>query len=166
MAQAERNEPGLSLWEIRLLRGLLGLALILFLIGVSTPMLTLTQLVFIRSSFSVVSGVYELFRNDQYLLFLLIGMFSLLLPMFKLWVIFRILMQPDGHSAEIRRYLHWMHDFGRWSMLDVLVVAVLVVTVKLGAIASVQVHFGLPVFGLAVLLIMFITQRVVKLAGG
>jgi len=56
-----------------------------------------------------------------------------------------------------------MHDYGRWAMLDVMVVAILIVTVKLGAIASIQVHSGLYVFGLAVLLIMFITHQVVNM---
>jgi paraquat-inducible protein A len=52
-----------------------------------------------------------------------------------------------------------MHEYGRWGMLDVFVVAVLLVTVKLGAIASVKVHPGLYYFGAAVLLMMIITHR-------
>jgi paraquat-inducible protein A len=56
-----------------------------------------------------------------------------------------------------------MHDYGRWAMLDVMVVAMLIVTVKLGVIATIQIHAGLYVFGSAVLLIMFITQRVVHI---
>ena len=56
-----------------------------------------------------------------------------------------------------------MHDYGRWAMLDVMVVAILIVTVKLGAIASIQVHAGLYVFGIAVLLIMFITHQAIAL---
>ena len=49
------------------------------------------------------------------------------------------------------------------AMLDVMVMAVLIVTVKLGAIASIKVHFGLFVFGASVLLIMIITNKVVRL---
>jgi paraquat-inducible protein A len=58
-----------------------------------------------------------------------------------------------------------MHRYGRWAMLDVMVVAVLIMTVKLGAIASIQVHYGLYVFGAAVLIIMLITGYVVRLTG-
>ena len=57
-----------------------------------------------------------------------------------------------------------MHDYGRWAMLDVMVVAILIVTVKLGTIASLQIHFGLYIFGAAVLLIMMITGRVIRLS--
>ena len=67
------------------------------------------------------------------------------------------------NTPDIKRYLHLMHEYGRWAMLDVMVVAVLIVTVKLGAIASVQVHYGLFVFGTAVVLIMLITKQVVHL---
>lgn len=56
-----------------------------------------------------------------------------------------------------------MHDYGRWAMLDVLVVAVLIVTVKLGMIASIEIHWGFYVFASAVLLIMLLTHRVARL---
>lgn len=59
-----------------------------------------------------------------------------------------------------------MHEYGRWAMLDVMVVAVLIVAVKLGAIVSVEIHYGLFVFGAAVLLIMLVTRRVVHLTEG
>ncbi len=81
----------------------------------------------------------------------------------KIGVLFRLLSQRKMDSPKIKRYLHLMHEYGRWAMLDVMVVAVLIVTVKLGAIASVQVHYGLYVFGAAVVLIMFITKQVVHL---
>jgi paraquat-inducible protein A len=56
-----------------------------------------------------------------------------------------------------------MHLYGKWSMLDVFVVAVLVVAVKLGAIADVEMRFGLYAFAASVLLTMFITARIVAL---
>jgi paraquat-inducible protein A len=56
-----------------------------------------------------------------------------------------------------------MHLYGKWSMLDVFVVAVLVVAVKLGAIADVEMRFGLYAFAASVLLTMFITSRIVGL---
>jgi len=48
-------------------------------------------------------------------------------------------------------------------MLDVYVVAILVVVVKLGAIADVEKHFGLYAYAASAILIMFITSRVVKM---
>jgi paraquat-inducible protein A len=49
-------------------------------------------------------------------------------------------------------------------MLDVYIVAVLIVTVKLGPLAEVTVEPGLYVFGAAVLLSMLVGARIEKLA--
>ena len=147
----------------RRLYWLLLVACVLLILGLGAPMLTISQFVVIRSSFSVLSGISELFINGHLLLFLLVTLLSLVLPILKIWILFIIVSNKRGNSTSIKRYLHLMHDYGRWSMLDVLVVAILIVMVKLGTIASIQIHFGLYVFGAAVLLIMFITNRVVSL---
>lgn len=151
--------------EVRILRILLVVATALFLAGIFLPMITISQFIVIESSFSVISGVIELLRNGQYLLFIVVAAFSIVLPMLKIAVLFRLLSVRMLISSRTQRYLKLMHDYGRWAMLDVMVVAVLVVTVKLGAIASIEVHYGLYIFGLAVLLIMIITNRIVRLTG-
>ena len=84
----------------------------------------------------------------------------------KIAVLFKLLAVNGKDNSSYRRYLHLMHDYGRWAMLDVMVVAVLIVTVKLGAIASIQVHYGLYLFGASVLLIMIVTNKVVALSAG
>ncbi len=149
--------------QAELLWWLLVLASILLAIGLVSPMLTLTRFVFFEDSFSVLSGIVELFKTGRYGLFVIIALFSIVLPVLKIAVLFRLVGNQAESPQQVKRYLHLMHEYGRWSMLDVLVVAILIVTVKLGAIASIEIHAGLYVFGAAVLLIMFITQRVVKL---
>jgi paraquat-inducible protein A len=159
------NRLNASATEKHLLRFGVILATVMFLAGAFLPMMTLHQLVVFDQSFSVVAGVVELFVTGKYLLGVVIGSFSLLIPAIKLVFLGWILI--TNHQSESQRKLvQLMHAYGRWSMLDVMVVAVLLVTVKLGAIASVSVHAGLYSFGGAVLLIMLITQRVEKLAKG
>jgi paraquat-inducible protein A len=145
------------------LTGLLILATGLLIAGLVMPMMTITKLVFFSNSFSVLMGVNELLENGHYLLFILVTGFSIVLPVVKIGLLFWLLNFRHPDSEKMNKVLHLMHEYGRWAMLDVLVVAVLLVTVKLGAIASIEVHSGLYVFGVAVLLIMFITNRVVKL---
>lgn len=149
--------------QTRWLLPLLVLTSGLLIAGLVMPVMTITSLVFFSDSFSVLMGVYELWQEGHVLLFLLVGIFSILLPFVKLAILLRILTAGQAVSVSTKKLLHLMHDYGRWAMLDVMVVAVLIVTVKLGAIASVEVHSGLYMFGLAVLLIMFITHRVVRL---
>ena len=160
-ANANADEPSLA--QMRRLRGLLYLSAILLIVGLIAPMMTISKFVVVRSSFSVLSGIFELLKNGQILLFLVIGGFSVVMPVFKLWVLFRLTDSSARSGERVRYYLRLLHEHGRWAMLDVLVVALLVVTVKLGAIASVQVHYGLFSFGAAAVLSMYVTGKVVRL---
>lgn len=159
-SEAHRSVPA---GTAAILRALLIIASVLFIVGIFTPMLTLSQFIFIQNSFSVYSGVVELLRNGQIVLFLIVAAFSIILPILKILILFRLLAIIPSNSHRLRRYLQLMHDYGRWAMLDVMVVAVLIVTVKLGAIASISVHYGLYLFGAAVLLIMLVTHKIVRL---
>ncbi len=135
----------------------------LFIFGVFLPMITISKFFIVKNSFSVASGLLQLLKDGQLLLFLVVGGFSVLLPILKIYVLFKLLYDNAASNHQVERYLHLMHEYGRWAMLDVMVVAVLIVTVKLGAIASIQVHLGLYVFGGAVLIIMLITSETVRI---
>lgn len=159
----QRKNYVLDRRDVSILSILLVCASGLFVAGLMLPMMTITKLLVFDHSFSVLRGVYELWRNDHVLLFFIVASFSIVMPVLKIAVLFRLVLHRSEYSARFERLLHLMHDYGRWTMLDVMVVAVLIMTVKLGAIASIQIHSGLFVFGLAVLLLMLITRRVVRL---
>jgi len=149
--------------KILFLKVTLFIASILFLLGISMPMLTITQLLVFDNTVSVISGVGELFKTGHFILFMLIAIFSLALPILKIGVIYYALSVIQQSPKKFEKYLHLIHRYGRWAMLDVMVVALLIVTVKLGAIARIEVHEGLYVFGASVILIMVITHFVVGL---
>ena len=142
------------------------LAAALFVVGVSAPILTLKTLVFFKNTVSIITGLYGLALDGQLLLFAIIAVFSLLLPIVKLVLLFRLWNGGHHDRAHYRKYLHWLAQYGKWSMLDVFVVALMVVIVKLGAIGKVQVHFGLYAFAASVLLTMLVTAQVVHFAKG
>lgn len=144
----------------RRLRALLLCASILLIIGLLSPVMTLRKFI-THNTFSILSGVIALLKDGQIFLFIIITCFSLVLPILKLYVLHRILWKTTDEKTK--KYLHLMHLYGRWSMLDVFIVAVLVVSVKLSILASVEMRFGLYVFCAAVLLTMYITERAVKL---
>jgi paraquat-inducible protein A len=129
----------------------------------------MTKFIFIENTFSVLSGTIQLFKEQQFFLFIIIAGFSVVVPLIKLGVLFKLLdmyeSEVERKSGVLDKYLHWMHLYGKWSMLDVFVVAVLVVAVKLGAIASVEMRYGLYFFAAAVLLMMILTAKVVSLQG-
>ena len=143
------------------LRWLLLFTTILLIAGFFIPMLTLTKLLVVTHSFSIVTGIWQLFQDGHIPLFIIVSAFSLVLPLAKIILLFNLLHPNTNDPKQRKKLLHLMHDYGRWAMLDVMVVAVLIVTVKLGALASIEIHSGLYVFGGAVLLIMLITHQVV-----
>ena len=145
------------------LRWLLVITSLLLAAGFMMPMMTITQFILFDNSFSVISGIWKLLQDDQLFLFFVIAFFSIIIPVAKIALLFNLLHLSTTHPKRRKRLLHMMHDYGRWAMLDVMVVAMLIVTVKLGVIATIQIHVGLYVFGIAVLLIMFITHQVVHL---
>lgn len=149
--------------DANILLGLLILSTGLLVAGLVLPMMTITRLVMFSNSFSVVSAVLELAEKGQILLFVIVAGFSIVMPVLKILILYKLVLNRENNSRAINKLLHLMHEYGRWAMLDVMVVAILIVAVKLGAVASVEVHSGLFVFGMSVLMTMFITHRVVSL---
>jgi len=165
MADSNYGISGYFPLESKALLVLLVVTAIMFVVGLSAPILTLEKFFIIENTFSIFSGLVQLLEEGRIFLFVIILLFSVVMPIIKLGVLFRLLGSTAGSSETLHRYLRLMHQYGKWSMLDVFVVALLVVAVKLGAVASVETHYGLYAFGSAVLLTMAITARVIYLSG-
>ena len=58
---------------------------------------------------------------------------------------------------------HRLAVFGKWSMLDVIVVGILVVVVKIEGMVSVKVHAGVYFFAASVILTMITTAWIGKM---
>ena len=149
--------------KARRLRLLIALSSLLLVMGLLSPIITLEKFVVIENTFSVLSGVIQLLKEGQWFLFLVISAFSIVLPVLKLGVLYLLVGSRVPDKRRLHRYLHWMHLYGKWLMLDVFVVAILVVVVKLGAIANVEMRYGLYAFAASVLITMYVTARVVIL---
>ena len=137
---------------------LLAILVAVFSVGIWAPILTLKKLIFVQNTFSILSGIAQLGRDGHYGLFLLVTAFTLVLPCCKIVMLFT----AWNSSRYQTRHLQWLAAIGKWSMLDVFVVAVVIASVKLGAIATIEVHYGLYVFALAVILMIINTHFVYK----
>ena len=137
----------------------------MLVVGAILPMFTFSQFYIFNDTFSLASGILYLLAEGEPLLFIIVFSFSILMPTYKMYLLYRLLRGRDGDDTWRRRQLHILHLLGKWSMLDVFVVAILVVTVKLGAIANITVHFGIYLFTLAVLASMLLTHKIAALSG-
>lgn len=149
--------------EAKLLAVILLVNVVLLAVGIAAPIITLNKFVLIENTFSILSGCTELLKEGKFFLFIIITSFSIVLPLLKIAALFLMVSVKDNKTINLHKCLHWMHQFGKWAMLDVFVVAVLVVTVKLGALANVEARYGIYVFTAAVFLTMYVTSRVVNL---
>ena len=148
----------------KLILFLLLLSTILLLIGIFAPMMTLSKFVWIENSFSLFAGTLQLFIDGQYFLFIILLSFSILLPAAKVILLFRFWYADSGSCEQMQHFMKWISHYGKWSMLDVFVVALLLVIVKLGALASVQVHYGIYMYASAGLLTMLVTSIISSIA--
>lgn len=142
---------------------LLVVTLLLFIAGVSLPILTITKLLIVSNEVSILTGLLQLFEEQQYFIFIVIFLFSIVLPLLKLYYLYLLSARKAVDNQKYSKYLHLMHRYGRWSMLDVFVIAILIMTVKLGALAYVEIESGMFYFTAAVILLMVITSVMVKL---
>lgn len=139
-------------------------SLVLLIVGIFAPLLTLEKLYIFTNTVSLFSGIQQLFEDRELMLGLIILVFSIVFPIIKLSILAVLWISPDSQSHRFGRWMNFLVVFGKWSMLDVFVVALILVSVKLGALASVEVHYGLYAFATSVLLSMLATMLTVKFA--
>lgn len=139
-------------------------SLIALVIGITAPLMTLEKLYFFENQISLITAVEQLYIKKEWILFAVIGLFSLCLPFIKILSLMAILHIPHQGNSFLDRLLRWIEHWGKWSMLDVFVVALLLVSVKLGALAKVTVHYGVYVFAAAVVGTMIVSFWVDQLA--
>ena len=145
---------------------LLLLAFGVLVLGLSLPILTVEKTVFWRhweNHYSVFVGVAELAKHGDWLLAVIIFFFSMIFPFVKLLAL-SILWFRRLTDQERLKALEWLGLLGKWSMLDVFAVAILVVAAKLRSLTEVQPRIGVYLFGLAILLSMLTTMYIERLA--
>ncbi len=136
----------------------------LLLLGIFWPLMTVKKLWVFSNTVSLASGLTQLMDQGEWALFLVIGLFSILLPLLKFVLLAAMTNLVPVDQTGMHRPLHWLVIIGKWSMLDVFVVALMIVSIKLGGIAEIQVHNGVYAFCAAVLLTMVLTQWVMALS--
>lgn len=143
--------------------GFLVLATVSLVIGLYLPLLRIEKMLFWENRYSVVTGVFGLAEDRQYVLATVVFFWSVVFPIGKLALLYWLWFgRSDAKQRAV--VLKRLDKLGKWSMLDVYIVAVLIVAVKLGPLAEVTVEPGLYVFGAAVLLSMLVGARIERLA--
>ena len=160
-AQSKRK-----IWERVIFDLLLWISLITLTIGIFSPVMTFKKLIFYKNTFSIHSGLATLFKEGEYILFLIIFVFTILFPTVKIILLALIHYFRFWPQDKRKSLLHYLSLASKWSMLDVFIVALLVVIVRLGITGRVEVRWGIYVFAVSVILSTLATQRLSQTTHG
>jgi paraquat-inducible protein A len=133
-------------------------AVILYIPANVFPVMSVTHLNDVQSD-TILSGVLYLAATGMWPLALLVFFASVVVPLAKLAILALLLISVQRRSRwrprDRTRLYRVTEAIGRWSMVDIYVVTILVSLVHLGALASIEARAGAVFFGAVVVLTMF-----------
>ncbi len=136
-------------------------AVLLYIPANVYPVMIITQLLETRP-FTIMGGIVELADYGLWPLALLVFLASITIPLMKLLTLGYMLITTQLGSAEhlIGRTVAYriINFIGRWSMIDVFMISILVALVRFGQFANIQANLGAPCFAAVVVLTMFAVE--------
>ena len=118
-----------------------------------------TSSLFGAQSDTILSGVVYLWTSGSWHLAVIVFIASILVPSAKLvaltFLVASVQQRSTSDPLQRTRLYRILELVGRWSMLDIFVVAILVALVHLQALATIRAGLGAVAFGAVVVLTMF-----------
>ncbi len=127
-------------------------AMALLAAGLTLPFFTVERFFLLEDEVSVVRSMFLLFEDGDYLLLTILFVFTIVFPFVKLILSVKLWYFTRIGPEEPGRALGWLESASRWSMLDVFVVALLVISIKTSLVAEIVVHMGLYLVTAAILI--------------
>ena len=141
-----------SIVFLRLSALLLAFSSLVFLIlALCTPFIRISKFYFFNNEPALLQAFWQLVIDGHYLLTSVLILVTVVLPIFKLFSYVQSLFLQTHNS----KWLKYMQVIAKWAMLDVLVVAMLLVSVKLGALAQITIQLGFYYFVCSFFIIIF-----------
>lgn len=111
---------------------------------------------------TIMSGVVFLWSSGSWPLAIIVFLASIVVPLLKMLAMLTVLIAVHHgvrvHCADLAHLYRVLEVIGRWSMLDVYVVAILVTLVQIQLLATVTPGPGAAAFGAVVVLTMLATM--------
>ena len=136
-------------------------AMICYLPANLFPVMTVRSLGNVESD-TIMGGIVYMLTNGMWPLALLIFIASFCVPLGKLVTLTGLLLSVHRRSrwrpVDRTRLYRITVAVGRWSMVDIFVVTILVALVHLGALATIEAELGAVFFGSVVVLTMLAAE--------
>ena len=118
----------------------------------------LTRTLVEKSESTILGGVVELIHHHSYGIATIVFVASIMIPIGKFIAIAYLAISVQRRSVLNMHHRHQLYDvvefIGRWSMIDVFVVAILSALVQLNTIASINPGIAAVSFALSVVFTM------------
>jgi len=137
-------------------------AAIIFYIPANVLPITITSSLGTKQADTILSGVIYFLQSGSWEIGAVIFIASIFVPLAKLLILVFLLLSVQFRSTwrpKDRTTLYRMTELvGRWSMIDIYVVTILVALVKLGAIATIEAGPAAVYFASVVVITMFAAE--------
>ncbi len=128
-----------------------------YALGITLPLIEVDRLWVFSEQPSLIAIVSSLWSSGDRALSALIALFSLGLPALKLVLLHSA---AYGQNHVTNRLTGWLHALARWSMLDVVLVAIVIFAAKTSGLATAITQPGLWFFAASVVLTAAISALV------
>jgi paraquat-inducible protein A len=122
------------------------------------PIMTVVELGVVTEN-TIITGMMTFWRQGAYPIAIVIFTASILIPLLKIVALTWLCLAASGKvhpSPGMLGKIYWFTELlGRWSMVDIFVVGILVALVQLGNYMTITVGAGALAFALVVVLTMF-----------
>ena len=111
---------------------------------------------------TIMSGIIYLWHSGSWFLALLVFFASIVTPLFKMitltFLLLSIQFKNAWHPLQRTKLYRFLHSIGRWSMLDIYMVAILVTLVQVKSLTVIKASPGALAFAAVVVLTMLAVE--------
>jgi paraquat-inducible protein A len=130
------------------------LATVFFALGIILPVIRFTTVYVWANEHSIATIIYALYRNEEYFLCSVLFAVSIFFPFLKLFYLLTLVTSPDLSPEFRSRSISTMEWIGRYSMTDVMVLALMIFYVNSSGYTEASVLPGVYFFAASALMTM------------
>jgi paraquat-inducible protein A len=130
------------------------LATVFFALGVMLPAIRFTTVFVWTNQHSVATIIWALWKNEEFFLCFVIFMFSIFFPFLKLFYLLTLVTSPDMPAEFRNRSISAMEWLGRYSMTDVMVLALMIFYINASGYSEASVLPGVYFFAASAIMTM------------
>jgi paraquat-inducible protein A len=130
------------------------LATVFFALGVMLPAIRFTTVLVWTNQHSVATIIWALWQNEEFFLCFVIFVFSIFFPFMKLFYLLTLVTSPDMPAEFRNKSISAMEWLGRYSMTDVMVLALMIFYINASGYTEATVLPGIYFFAASAIMTM------------